>query len=88
MLLGALKNLPRPLFWVYLPYPIALNVAAIIWYALRGRWRVILRAKWDAIKGLPGMWKKRRVIQPRRSVRALEIRKVMEKGWPRRGGDE
>jgi hypothetical protein len=81
------KNMPGPLFWVYLPYHIALNVAAIAWYALSGRWRVVLKAKWDAIRGLPKMWKKRREVQARRVVSAREIRKVMAKGWPRRGGD-
>jgi len=78
------KNMPGPLFWLYLPLHVALNAASIVWYSLKGRWRVILRAKWDAIKGLPRMWKKRRVIQARRSVSGWEIRKTMEKGWPRR----
>lgn len=35
-------------------------------------------------KGLPKMWKKRRELQASRVVGAWEIRKVMEKGWPRR----
>lgn len=78
------KNMPGPLFWFYLPYHIALCVAAIAWYALSGRWRVIFKAKGDAIEGRPGMWKKRREIQSRRVVSAREIRKMMEKGWPRR----
>ena len=78
------KNMPGPLFWLYLPLHVALNAASIVWYLLKGRWRVILKAKWDAIKGLPGMWKKRRAIQARRSVSGWEIRKTMEKGWPRR----
>ena len=78
------KNMPEPLFWLYLPLHVALNAASIVWYSLKGRWRVILRAKWDAIKGLPRMWKKRRAIQARRSVSGWEIRKTMEKGWPRR----
>jgi GT2 family glycosyltransferase len=58
------KNMPGPLFWLYLPQHIAANVYIIIRYALKGegRWRVILRAKWDAIHGLPGMWRKRRRI--------------------------
>ena len=78
------KNMPGLLFWLYLPLHIAANIYIVMRYALKGRWRVILRAKWDAIKGLPRMWKKRRVIQARRSVSAWEIRKTMEKGWPRR----
>jgi len=84
------KNMPGPLFWLYLPQHIAANVYTIIRYALKGegRWRVILRAKWDAIKGLSGMWKKRKEIQARRVVSAWGMRKMMKKGWPRRDGDE
>jgi len=78
------KNMPAPLFWLYLPYHLAVNVASIIWYALRGHGRIIVKAKWDAIKGLPKMWRKRREIQARRLVSAWEIRRMMERGWPRR----
>lgn len=80
--------MPGPLFWVYLAQHIAANVYIIIRYALKGegRWRVILKAKWDAIKGLPGMWKKRRGIQARRVVGAWEMRKTIAKGLPRREG--
>ncbi len=78
-----IKNMPGPLFWLYLPQHILLNVFTSIWYAVRGRGRVILKAKWDAIKGLPRMWRKRREIQARRVVSAWEVRRVMEKGWLR-----
>lgn len=77
------KNMPGPLFWLYLPLHVALNIFAILWYALKGRWRVILKAKWDAIKGIPRMWRKRNVIQARRVVGAWELRRLMEKGFPR-----
>ena len=76
--------MPGPLFWLFLPQHFLLNIFTILWYVMRGRWRVILKAKWDAIKGMPKMWKKREVIQARRAVGAWEIRKMMEKGWPRR----
>ena len=80
------KNMPGLLFWLYLPQHIAANVYIIIRYALKGEacWRVVLKAKWDAIKGIPAMWKKRREIQARRVVSGWEIRRMMEKGWPRR----
>lgn len=78
------KNMPSPLFWIYLPLHIAVNMYIVIRYSLKSRWRVIFKAKWDAIKGLPGMWRKRREIQARRVASAWEIRKLMEKGWPRR----
>lgn len=77
--------MPGPLFWFYLPQHLLLNVFSILWYVVRGRWRVILKAKWDAIKGLPRMWRKRKEIQARHVVSAWEIRKLMERGWPLRG---
>lgn len=76
------KNMPGSLFWLYLPQHIFLNIIAVVWYALQGRWRIILKAKWDAIKGLPGTWKKRKEIQSCRVVSKREIWRLMEKGWP------
>ena len=80
------KNMPGLLFWLYLPLHIAANIYIVFRYAFKGRWRVILKSKRDAIRGLPKMWKKRREIQARRVVGAWEIRKVMEKGLSRRSG--
>lgn len=77
------KNMPGPLFWLYLPQHVAANLYIIVRYALQGRLRVILKAKWDAVKGLPGMWRKRQEIQARRAVSAWAIRKIMEKGLSR-----
>jgi len=79
------KNMPGPLFWLYLPLHIAMNAATIVWYTLKGRWRVILKSKWDAIRGLSKMWKKRREVQARRVLSAREIGNMMEKLWPLRG---
>lgn len=80
------KNMPGLLFWIYLPQHIAANGYIIARCALKGRryWRIILKTKWDAIKGLPRMWRKRKEIQARRVVGAWEMRKMMAKGFPRR----
>jgi GT2 family glycosyltransferase len=78
------KNMPGWLFWLYLPQHVAANLYIIARYAFQRRGRIILKAKWDAIRKLPQMWQKRRAIQARRAVGAWEIRSVMEKGWPRR----
>jgi hypothetical protein len=43
-------------------------VGTIAWFTLRGRGRIILRAKWDALIGIRRAWRKRRVIQARRQV--------------------
>jgi GT2 family glycosyltransferase len=78
------KDMPWPLFWLYLPLHVAANAAMIVRYGLQGRWGVILRAKRDALKGLPNMWRKRRDIQSRRIAGTRDLRRLMEKGVPRR----
>jgi hypothetical protein len=45
--------------------------------------RVILKAKWDAVRGLPAMLRKRRIIQGNRRVSLKELMDVMSKGLPK-----
>lgn len=73
------KNMPGVLFWALLPLHIVLNVAAIIYFIVRGQGGVILRSKSDAIKGLPKMWRKRREIQAKRVATVGEIWRVLDK---------
>ena len=73
------KNMPGILFYLFLPLHILLNVSSIAFFGLRGDMGPICRAKWDAIKGLPLMWRKRRDIQKRRSASVLDILKLMDK---------
>lgn len=74
------KNMPSLLFWLYLPQHILLNLAMLFWYPLRGQTRVIYKAKWDALLGLPRILKDRRRVQRTRRVSAWEIRRVMATG--------
>jgi GT2 family glycosyltransferase len=67
------KDMPGILFWLLLPLHVAMNLVTLVVFALRGQGRVILRAKWDAIKGLPKMWCKRQTIQ---STRVATVRKI------------
>jgi GT2 family glycosyltransferase len=71
------KNVPGWLFWALLPVHLAANVATIIGLTLRGRGAVIMRAKRDALRGLPRMWAKRRQIQRERTVSAWSILRRM-----------
>lgn len=73
------KNMPGVLFWLLLPLHVALNLASIIWFALRGQGGVILRAKRDALLGLPKMWRKRRQIQKTRVASIGDIWRVLDK---------
>jgi GT2 family glycosyltransferase len=71
------KNVPGWLFWALLPLHLMANLATIVRFTVQGRGGVILRAKRDAIRGLPRMWAKRRQIQRERTVSAWSILRRM-----------
>ncbi len=73
------KNMPGVLFWLLLPLHVALNLVSIIWFSLRGQGAVILRAKRDALFGLPKMWRKRRQVQKVRVASIRNIWRVLDK---------
>jgi GT2 family glycosyltransferase len=62
------KNMPGLLFWKYLLQHLLLNVIAVAWFVIRGRGPSVLRAKWDALRGLPRVWRQRRLIQQNRRM--------------------
>jgi GT2 family glycosyltransferase len=74
------KNMPWPLFWLYLPQHILLNIISVLWFTLRGQGRILCKAKWDALRDLLRVWRQRKVIQSRRKVTAWELRRLMSKG--------
>jgi GT2 family glycosyltransferase len=73
------KDMPGVLFWLLLPLHVLMNLASIFWFALQGRGGVILRAKRDALRGLPKMWRKRKMIQTTRIATVQEIFRLMDK---------
>ena len=73
------KNMPGGLFWVLLPLHLALNVLSVLWLALRGQGGVGWRAKRDALKALPAMWRKRRLVARGRSATMSQIWRVLDK---------
>lgn len=73
------KNMPAILFWLLLPLHIAMNIVSVVLFSLRGKGAVILRAKWDAVKGVPHMWHKRRYIQADQVVSVTYIWRVLDK---------
>ena len=75
------KNMPGWLFWRYLPQHIVLNLFSVIFYSLKGRPGVILRAKFHAIKALPKVLEQRRAIQNGRTVSDDCIHRSLAKGW-------
>lgn len=74
-----IKNMPGALFWLLLPLHLAMNLISVIWYTIHGRSAVILRAKWDALKGIRKIWSKRSAIQRTRRCSAGEIWRILDK---------
>lgn len=62
------KNMPGVLLWLFLPLHIALNLVTLLWFALRGKGALMLRAKRDAVRGLPRYWEKRQSVQAQRKA--------------------
>jgi GT2 family glycosyltransferase len=75
------KNMPGILFWVYLPQHLLVNVAALIWFTIKGKGKEVFRAKWDAFIDLPRVIAQRKAIQQTRKVSIGEVKRMMSKGW-------
>jgi hypothetical protein len=73
------KNMPGVLFWLCLPLHILVNLLLIFVLALRGQGLVALRAKRDALLGLPQAWSKRASIQSSRQASVFQIWRELEK---------
>jgi GT2 family glycosyltransferase len=78
-----LKNMPGWLFWRYLPQHILLNILSIFRYTARGKGRVVLSAKRDALRQVRRVLEQRRKIQQDRRVEPRAVQAVMAKGWLR-----
>jgi GT2 family glycosyltransferase len=75
------KDMPGPLLALHLLPHLVLNLATIAWFASHGRARLILRTKWDALRGLPAVLADRRRVQRGRRVSSRQIRAAMRGGW-------
>ncbi|MGV8174365.1 MAG: glycosyltransferase family 2 protein [Methanothrix sp.] len=56
------KNYPLQFLILCLPWIIGRNLMVLPYYALKGRGRVALKAKWDGLRGLHAMIKKRKDV--------------------------
>ena len=75
------QNMPGYLLWKYLPAHLLANGIYLIRYSLRGQSRAIWRAKFDAVRGLLAVLKKRQLVQKTRIVPEPEISRVLEHKW-------
>jgi GT2 family glycosyltransferase len=74
------KDMPWPLLLYYLPQHVALNVAALLYFPLRGQGRMVWRAKLDALRGLPSVLRRRKKVQSMRAVGPLALRRSFSRG--------
>ncbi len=75
------KDMPTTLFWLYLPGHIFMNLFFLFYFSLQGQARAIWKAKWDALRGLPRMGRKRKLIQQARRAKTATIQSLMERRW-------
>ena len=75
------KDMPALLFWLYLPMHLVANLVAIVVCARRGQLRVVLRAKRDALAGLPRVLRARRAVQAQCRATPARLRAVMARGF-------
>ncbi len=73
------KNMPMSLLLLTLPVHLLLNVVTIIFFSLRGKGRVIVKAKKDALLGLPKVWASRAQVQQQKVVSNARIWSLMDK---------
>lgn len=71
------KNMPGGLLWLFLPVHVLINIVAVLVYGCRGQLINILRAKHDALTGIPSAWRKRVTLQSRRAVLCRDIWSVL-----------
>jgi GT2 family glycosyltransferase len=74
-----IKNMPGPLFWIFLPIHIIINIVSLVWFTIRGQRKTIIRAKIDAIKGFPAVWRKRIITQDGRRTTIKAILRIIDK---------
>jgi GT2 family glycosyltransferase len=70
-----IRNMPR--FWYYLPQHIVFNLAALIWFSLKGKALPVFRGKWHALKEFPRIWALRKITQKERVVDAYVVENKM-----------
>jgi GT2 family glycosyltransferase len=80
-----LKNMPAGLLLRYLPLHIMASSAAVAWFVTQGAGRSILRAKWDALRGLRQTLRERTRVQAGRRVSNDVLRQRLDRSplWRR-----
>lgn len=75
------QNMPSALLWEALPVHLVANIIHFAGYTIRGRGKVVLKAKKDALRGLSRALRKRQEIQKIRKVGSVDLLHAMERSW-------
>ncbi|MFM8322762.1 MAG: glycosyltransferase family 2 protein [Chloroflexota bacterium] len=73
------SDMPTRLFWKYLPMHLLTTLGITLNYMRRGRGRAVLRARWDALRGLPAALRKRRVVQAEIHADLAELERLLDR---------
>ena len=73
------KNMPWQLLVLTLPLHILMNFVTLIVFIGRGKGSVILRSKWDALLGLPAVFRRRSASNLRRQISIKDLWKLLDK---------
>jgi GT2 family glycosyltransferase len=76
-----LKNMPLGLMISSLPQRVLYELGACMYFFKKGAGKTFLKAKFDAVKQLPAILRKRKEIQARRTVKNAPLRARMRKDW-------
>lgn len=80
------KNMPSPLFEIFLPTHILMTFVVLLYFSAQRKGTIIFRAKMDALKRLPAIWKKRKKIQQSRILSSTEVWRLLDKSLYRQQG--
>jgi GT2 family glycosyltransferase len=69
------KNTPLPILLLVLPLHIIMTILLLFFFVRNGQWRVYLRAKKDALVGVPRVWKQRDQVMSSRRISLWQLLK-------------
>lgn len=73
------KDMPTLLFWWFLPLHVLINAYLTLSFLIKEKRAIVLKAKWDALRGLPAVLRKRKQAQSMRKAGLRDLYRVMEK---------
>lgn len=74
------KNMPSPWLWFFLPLHVVTILFFSIYLTMRGQGRAIWKAIFDALRGLPKMMEKRKMIQKNIKIKPRDLLNAMSTG--------